>query len=207
MRRVNLTVFRGWVTDRVVAALGFEDDIVIEYVFDMLENDQYPDPRHVQISLTGFLEKHTPAFMEELWGLLVQAQDSEMGIPPQWLEQKKKEILAKREQDDNRARERDEIRRGYADAEYKRNDRGRGRGRGRGGRGRGRGGYRDDRRGYIDDRKYDRRSRSRSPDYRRRSPEYSRRSPSPPTPRRDRGESRTPEYKGRYSVRTVTRSY
>ncbi|TIA92987.1 hypothetical protein E3P81_01148 [Wallemia ichthyophaga] len=201
MRRVNLTVFRGWVTERVVDALGFEDDIVIEYILDMLEAAQFPDPRHVQISLTGFLESHTAQFMEELWGLLVTAQHSQMGIPPQWLEQKKREIVAKREHDESRARERDEIRRGYADADYRRGDRGRGARGGRGGRGGkgvrgGPGASHRDSYNQSDNIKYTRRSRSRSPS-RPAYPAHSRRSP-PPTPRRDRADSRTPEYREPY---------
>lgn len=38
---------------------GIEDDIVIEFIFNTLEKEQKPDPRIMQINLTGFLESKT----------------------------------------------------------------------------------------------------------------------------------------------------
>ena len=47
----------------------------------------------MQINLTGFLNgKNARLFMQELWDLLLSAQDSVTGIPTQFLEQKKEEI-------------------------------------------------------------------------------------------------------------------
>lgn len=54
---------------------------------------QFPDPKKMQINLTGFLNgKNARLFMQELWDLLLSAQDSVTGIPTQFLEQKKEEI-------------------------------------------------------------------------------------------------------------------
>lgn len=50
----------------------------------------------MQVNLTGFLEKKTPAFVKELWGLLLSAQESESGIPAKFLEEKKEELKRKR---------------------------------------------------------------------------------------------------------------
>jgi len=47
----------------------------------------------MQINLTGFLEKNTPAFMKELWDLLVSAEEGIGGIPKVFLEKKKEELL------------------------------------------------------------------------------------------------------------------
>jgi len=101
------------------------------------------DPKRIQINLTGFLAKNTPAFMSALWNLLLEAQSEITGVPRTFLEQKKEEMRKARETDgraiderDRRARL-DEInndRGGYG------GDRGRGGARGRGGGGRGRGG-------------------------------------------------------------------
>lgn len=52
----------------------------------------------MQINLTGFLEKNTQQFILELWKLLLSAQDSVSGIPKQFLEQKKQEILKNQQQ-------------------------------------------------------------------------------------------------------------
>lgn len=51
------------------------------------------DPKKLQLQLTGFLEKSTGTFMEELWGLLVDAQNSLGGIPSAFLQDKKQEML------------------------------------------------------------------------------------------------------------------
>ena len=60
----------------------------------------------MQINLTGFLEKSTQGFILELWRLLLSAQSSVSGIPKQFLEDKKKEILRTQEhQADLKARQ------------------------------------------------------------------------------------------------------
>ncbi|KAJ1956999.1 hypothetical protein IWQ62_005183, partial [Dispira parvispora] len=91
MNKVNMTVIRPWVTRRVTELLGLEDEVVLEYIFSMLEEDQ-PDPVDIQINLTGFLENKAGPFVQELWQLLLSAQSSIGGIPPVFLEQKKQEI-------------------------------------------------------------------------------------------------------------------
>lgn len=105
----------------------------------------------MQINLTGFLTKDTPAFMESLWKLLLEAQQDVTGVPRTFVEQKKEEMRKAREGDtraiderDRRARLdeiRDSERGGRGGGRGGRGDgRGDGRGRGRGGRG-GRGGF------------------------------------------------------------------
>lgn len=60
---------------------------------------QFPCPKKMQINLTGFLNgKNARQFMDELWALLLSAQESEMGIPEEFIQQKKDEIM-KREED------------------------------------------------------------------------------------------------------------
>lgn len=54
---------------------------------------QFPDPKKMQINLTGFLNgKNARLFMTDLWDLLLNAQDSATGIPEQMIELKKEEI-------------------------------------------------------------------------------------------------------------------
>ena len=73
--------------------LGFEDDVVIDFCFNMLEKTQFPEPREMQMNLTGFLYgKNARVFMQELWDLLSSAQDNVGGIPAVFLEEKKEEI-------------------------------------------------------------------------------------------------------------------
>jgi serine/arginine repetitive matrix protein 1 len=51
----------------------------------------------MQIDITGFLEKKSGAFMEELWTLLCDAQTQPAGIPSVFLEKKKEEILRRQQ--------------------------------------------------------------------------------------------------------------
>ena len=54
---------------------------------------QHPNPKEMQINLTGFLNgKNARVFIGELWEHLLSAQENITGIPNQFLEQKKNEI-------------------------------------------------------------------------------------------------------------------
>ena len=55
-------------------------------------DDWQPKIKEIQIQLTGFLNKDTPAFCKELWDLMLSAQDSPMGVPKETLEAKKLEL-------------------------------------------------------------------------------------------------------------------
>ncbi|KAJ3783292.1 PWI domain-containing protein, partial [Lentinula aff. detonsa] len=94
MRKVNLTVIRPWIAKKVVELVGFEDEVVVEYAMGLLEDKQEPtpDPKKMQINLTGFLTKDTPAFMSALWKLLLEAQSDMTGVPRTFVEEKKEEL-------------------------------------------------------------------------------------------------------------------
>ncbi|EIW54865.1 PWI domain-containing protein [Trametes versicolor FP-101664 SS1] len=94
MRKVNLSVIRPWIVKKVIELVGFEDEVVVEYAMGLLEDDAAPtpDPRRMQINLTGFLTKSTPAFMSALWQLLLEAQESPAGVPRTFVEEKKAEM-------------------------------------------------------------------------------------------------------------------
>ncbi|KIY47475.1 PWI domain-containing protein, partial [Fistulina hepatica ATCC 64428] len=109
MRKVNLTVIRPWVTKKVVELVGFEDEVVVEYAMGLLEDPALPtpDPRKMQINLTGFLTKDTPTFMSALWKLLLEAQEEVTGVPRTFVEEKKEELRRARENDSRAIDERD----------------------------------------------------------------------------------------------------
>ena len=74
MTKVKLDVLKPWIADRVNDLLGMEDDVVTEFIFNQLEAKD-PDPRKMQINLTGFLNgKNARLFMGELWTHLNSAQ-------------------------------------------------------------------------------------------------------------------------------------
>jgi hypothetical protein len=42
LRKVNIGVLRTWIAAQVTALVGFEDDILVEFVFGMLESKDDP---------------------------------------------------------------------------------------------------------------------------------------------------------------------
>ncbi|KAL0576396.1 hypothetical protein V5O48_005585 [Marasmius crinis-equi] len=109
MRKVNLNVIRPWIAKKVVELVGFEDEVVVEYAMGLLEDKSQPtpDPKKMQINLTGFLTKDTPAFMSALWNLLLEAQSDVTGVPRTFVEEKKEELRKARENDTRALDERD----------------------------------------------------------------------------------------------------
>ncbi|KAJ3486867.1 hypothetical protein NLG97_g6527 [Lecanicillium saksenae] len=93
MQKVNLGVMKKWIASRISEILGNEDDVVIEMCFNLIEGPRYPDIKAIQIQLTGFLDKDTARFCQELWKLFLSAQDSPQGVPKELLEAKKLELM------------------------------------------------------------------------------------------------------------------
>lgn len=40
MHKVNMDVVKPWITKRVTEILGFEDDVVIEFIFNLFDGNQ-----------------------------------------------------------------------------------------------------------------------------------------------------------------------
>ncbi|KAF8242393.1 PWI domain-containing protein [Wilcoxina mikolae CBS 423.85] len=124
MQKVNLEVMKQWIAQKVVDILATEDDVVIDFIFGMLEEDRFPDPKKIQLNITGFLEKDTPSFCKQLWNLLLSAQANPQGVPTELLEKKKEELRLqkletekaaeqqrlRREKEDTKGREIDNVR-------------------------------------------------------------------------------------------------
>lgn len=94
LAKVQQEVIHQWVTERLTALLGFEDDIVVAMVINLLEPKagEPLDPRNLQMALTGFLAKDAAPFAKELWELLLSAQANPTGIPTAILDKKKREL-------------------------------------------------------------------------------------------------------------------
>ncbi|OQE18958.1 hypothetical protein PENFLA_c020G00265 [Penicillium flavigenum] len=125
MTKVNVEVMKKWIASQISKILGNEDDVVIELCFAHLEGPRFPDIKLLQIQLTGFLDKDTPKFCQELWSLCLSGQENPQGVPKELLEAKKLELIQEkleaekasealrrqREQDQTRERELDDVRR------------------------------------------------------------------------------------------------
>ncbi|OMJ22422.1 PWI domain-containing protein, partial [Smittium culicis] len=91
-----MVVMKPWIAKKVFDTLGFEDEVVLEFIYTMLEEDTI-DPRKMQIDLTGFFERKAADFMSELYSILLSAQKNPDGIPEQFIQAKKQELLLKLE--------------------------------------------------------------------------------------------------------------
>lgn len=99
MSKVKLDVLRPWISKKITDILHIEDDVIVEFVYNQLEEEKFPCPKKMQINMTGFLNgKNARVFMDELWALLLSAQDSDTGIPAEFIQQKKDEILKREEE-------------------------------------------------------------------------------------------------------------
>ncbi|KAH8675634.1 PWI domain-containing protein [Xylariales sp. PMI_506] len=105
MQKVNLQVMKKWIAGKIADILGSEDDVVTELCFNLIEGSRFPDIKAMQIQLTGFLEKETPAFCKELWKLFLSAQSSPQGVPQELLEAKKLELIQEKIEADKAAEE------------------------------------------------------------------------------------------------------
>jgi len=111
MEKVSLPVIKRWIAERILDILGFEDDILVQFVFNMLESAKKqrssPDPKLIQIQITGFLERDARTFTEELRQHLVSASRNPGGIPTSMLEETKRK-LARRSKTGSSRRRREE---------------------------------------------------------------------------------------------------
>ncbi|KAF8402963.1 hypothetical protein HHK36_011056 [Tetracentron sinense] len=99
MTKVKMDVIRPWIATRVTELLGFEDEVLINFIYGLLDR-KLVNGKEVQIQLTGFMEKNTGKFMKELWMLLISAQNNASGVPQQFLDAKAEETRNKKEEAD-----------------------------------------------------------------------------------------------------------
>ncbi|KAK3003085.1 hypothetical protein RJ639_019085 [Escallonia herrerae] len=100
MTKVKMDVMRPWIAHRVTEILGFEDEVLINFIYGLLEGKEV-NGKQIQISITGFMEKNTGRFMKELWTHLLSAQTNTSGVPQQFLDAKEEETRKKKAEADH----------------------------------------------------------------------------------------------------------
>jgi len=104
LKKVNLEAIKPWIQRRLTEILGFEDEVVIGLVVNVLENkEEQPDPRDLQINLTGFLAKKSKDFVLELWKHLLAAMEQPQGIPAYMIAEATKILAMRKAQNDQNA--------------------------------------------------------------------------------------------------------
>jgi len=61
IKQIDLGIIEPWINRQISTILGFEDEIISKLTMNLIDtkNQFFPDPREIQIELTGFLERHT----------------------------------------------------------------------------------------------------------------------------------------------------
>ncbi|KAH6819966.1 hypothetical protein C2S53_018125 [Perilla frutescens var. hirtella] len=80
MTKVNMDVMKPWIAKRVTELIGFEDEVLINFIYGLLEG-------------------------EEFWLLLLNAQQNVSGVPQQFLDAKEDETKKKKAETDRIAHE------------------------------------------------------------------------------------------------------
>ena len=104
LKKVNYSVLTMWIEDKITALLGIDDEIVQQMAVNLFLPEQPAhgyyvappkevDPKNAQLDLEGFLGAEDSAtFVNELWDLMIDAQNQPKGIPKVLLEKKKAEL-------------------------------------------------------------------------------------------------------------------
>merc|ERR1712093_81470 len=102
MSKVSMDVLKPWITRRITELLGFEDDIVIDYCISQLTepSEKGLDPKMLQVNMTGFMERKAAPFCSELWKNLISANRSPVGVPQEFIDEKKQELKKRKEEAD-----------------------------------------------------------------------------------------------------------
>eukprot|EP00405_Crypthecodinium_cohnii_P005667 CAMPEP_0194765478 /NCGR_PEP_ID=MMETSP0323_2-20130528/26797_1 /TAXON_ID=2866 ORGANISM="Crypthecodinium cohnii, Strain Seligo" /NCGR_SAMPLE_ID=MMETSP0323_2 /ASSEMBLY_ACC=CAM_ASM_000346 /LENGTH=213 /DNA_ID=CAMNT_0039695111 /DNA_START=29 /DNA_END=671 /DNA_ORIENTATION=+ len=114
--KVSMEVLKPWIAKRITEMLGFEDEVVVDLCIAHLEekSEKGLDPKLLQVTMTGFMAQKAAPFCSELWAHLLSAQESEVGVPQDFIEQKKEELRQKKEEAE---RMQEELRRRKQDLE------------------------------------------------------------------------------------------
>jgi serine/arginine repetitive matrix protein 1 len=96
-----MEVMKTWMAQRITEVLEQEDDVTVDFAYELLTDKSgarfNPNIKLLQIKMQGFLgEEQNPRFCNDLWDLMLSAQDSGSGVPTQLLEAKKAELLQER---------------------------------------------------------------------------------------------------------------
>lgn len=90
--KVNLPIIKTWMETTIQEQLP-DDDIVVEFIYEMLQAEDQPDIKAIKEQMDDFIGKdESLKFCEELWALLLSGQSDPDGIPEQLLEQRKRQL-------------------------------------------------------------------------------------------------------------------
>lgn len=103
MLKVNFDVIRRWIETIMNEQLP-EDDIIIDYLCELLKADDHPNIRAIHTQMRDFLgDEEATKFCEKLWGHLLSAQEDKDGIPRELIEERIQQQKQRQMERDKRA--------------------------------------------------------------------------------------------------------
>mmetsp|Transcript_2389 Transcript_2389/g.8517 ORF Transcript_2389/g.8517 Transcript_2389/m.8517 type:complete len:139 (-) Transcript_2389:822-1238(-) len=84
LKKIEMALINQWVVSRTTEILGFEDEVLVNFIENILDTE--PNPRALYVQIAGFLEEKTLEFVVELWELLTSAEENG-GIPTKFVKQ------------------------------------------------------------------------------------------------------------------------
>lgn len=95
MGRVNREQIKKWSSAKLLSLFeGLEDEVLINYIEAYLDQDNI-DPQEMLLSINEMLERDAAPFMEELWTLLVDAQQQPGGIPKELVQAARADVRSR----------------------------------------------------------------------------------------------------------------
>ena len=95
MQNVNREIVRTWISKQIQELLGVEDDILAGLIISVLEEAQ-PCPKKIHILIGEFLKENTQKFVIRLWRFLNNAQENSIGVPQQYIRERREELIKKK---------------------------------------------------------------------------------------------------------------
>lgn len=97
LTKINLPVIKRWIDESVDQQLP-EDDVVADYIYELLIAEDSPNPKDLLTHAQEYLEEDGMKFTAKLWKLLLSAQADKDGIPSELID-KQKQMLEKMNHD------------------------------------------------------------------------------------------------------------
>jgi serine/arginine repetitive matrix protein 1 len=95
IQNINMEIVKTWVSKQITEILGVEDDILNGLIISSLEEPQ-PCAKKIHILIGEFLQNNTQKFVIRLWRFLTSAQDTSLGVPQQFISERREELLRKK---------------------------------------------------------------------------------------------------------------
>lgn len=92
MSKVNSQIAKNWIEEKLKEQLP-DDDIVVDYLWELLIVDDSPDIESIYFQMVDFLgEKEAKIYCESMWSMLLSANEDPDGIPKEVLNKRSKDI-------------------------------------------------------------------------------------------------------------------